>query len=182
MKLTVISGEKKGYLLKVPKDTRPLSSKAKSALFSILQSYIKDSEILDLYAGSGALGIEALSRSASYVEFVDISKNATKIIEENISKTNLKYKSEIHTIPAEIYVKKNKHIKKFDIIFVFQPYNKTDNNILKNTKNMLRDDGIIVFEKEKNNDIKNIHGLKLIDQRTYGKTSILFYILNHKST
>ena len=121
-----------------------------------------------------------IAKNINLGEFVDISKNATKIIEENISKTNLKDKSEIHTIPAEIYVKKNKHIKKFDIIFVFQPYNKTDNNILKNAKNMLKDKGIIVFEKEKNKNIKNIHGLKLVDQRTYGKTSILFYILNYK--
>ena len=178
MKLKVISGEKKGFILKVPNDTRPLSSRAKSALFSILDEYIKGSAILDLYAGSGALGIEALSRGAEYVEFIDISKEATDIIEENIEKTQMQDKSEVYRIPAEIYVKKNKNIKLFDIIFVFQPYDKTNENILKNAKKLLNNKGIIVFEKEKNKNIRNIKGLRVVDERTYGKTSILFYILS----
>ena len=179
MILKVIAGEKKGFILKVPKDTRPLLSKAKSALFSILKEYIEGSVILDLYAGSGALGIEALLRGAKYVEFVDISKNAVNIISENIHKTNFQDQSDVHKMPAEIYVKKNKNVKDFDIIFIFQPYDKTNEDILKNAKKLLKNKGILVFETQKNKEVKHIKGLKMVDKRIYNKTSLLFYIIDH---
>ena len=110
MNLRVIAGTAKRTNLKfVTKHTRPLSSRAKSALFSIIAPIIPDSIVLDLYAGSGALGIEALSRGALYVEFVDIEKTVTAVIKENLKRTKLEERAEVFTMPAQIYLRSMKN-------------------------------------------------------------------------
>lgn len=179
MELKVLSGKAKKTKLKVPRDTRPLSSISKSAMFSIIQEKIKDSIILDLYAGSGALGIEALSRGASEVDFVEIDKFACNIIKENLAKTKFSDYANVESIPTEIFLRYNKGIdSKYDFIFIFQPYDKTNENIIEKSIHLLKTDGIIIFERESSREERNIKGLEIINSKKHGKTAMTFYIKN----
>ncbi len=176
MELRVIGGKFKRTKLKVPKDTRPLSGIVKSALFSVINDKIKKSYILDLYAGSGALGIEALSRGAKLCDFIDINKKACDIIKENLLKLNLS-NNEVYNIPAEIFLRYNKTIDdKYDIIFVFQPYDITNEGIVSKSIHLLKKDGILIFERESNREERSIKGLNIINSKKYGKTALTFYI------
>jgi 16S rRNA (guanine966-N2)-methyltransferase len=181
MNLKVIAGTAKRTNLKfVTKHTRPLSSRAKSALFSIIAPIIPKSVVLDLYAGSGALGIEALSRGALYAEFVDIERTVTAVIKENLKKTKLEEKAEVFTMPAQIYLRsmKNqdpKNYKLFDIIFIFQPYEITDTKIIREASRVLNNEGIIIFEKEAKREVEKVKGFEIIDTRHYGNIGLVFY-------
>ena len=122
--MRVISGTAKGCTLKSIDDlsTRPTLDRVKEPLFSILQSYIQDANILDLFAGSGALGIESLSRGANHCTFCDLSYKAINMIKENLTKTRLVEKS---TIINKDYKKcLNELNERYDIIFIDPPYKK----------------------------------------------------------
>lgn len=143
-KLDTLSGE----------DTRPTLDRVKEALFNIIQSYIYDAKVLDLFSGSGALAIESISRGAKYAISCDNSKKAIQIIKTNIQKCH--FTEEIEVINKD-YKKTLEDMKdkKFDIIFLDPPY-KTDFGIdaieiiMKN--NMLEEEGIVVFETDRENE------------------------------
>ncbi|MCX7940424.1 MAG: RsmD family RNA methyltransferase, partial [Endomicrobia bacterium] len=82
--IKIISGEFKGRLLKAPKNARPILAQIKKSVFDILTPYLKDCLFLDLYAGSGAVGIEALSRGAKFCVFVEKEKSSLRVLSENI--------------------------------------------------------------------------------------------------
>ncbi len=130
--IKVISGEFKGRILKVPKNIRPILAQIKKSVFDILTPYIKDSLFLDLYAGSGAVGIEALSRGAKFCVFVEKQKECLRCISENV--ITLDCQNRCYIIRADIlkdlyWVEKTKSVLKerfgkegFDIIFIGAPY------------------------------------------------------------
>jgi 16S rRNA (guanine(966)-N(2))-methyltransferase RsmD len=176
MELRVLSGKAKKVKLKVPRDTRPLSSIAKSSLFSIIQKDLENTIILDLYAGSGALGIEALSRGAIEVDFVEIDKAACNIIRENLVRTKFDNYAIVNPIPAEIFLRYNKNVDlRYDFIFIFQPYDKTNENIISKSMHLLKDTGMIIFERDSTREEKNITGLEIVNIKKYGKTAMTFY-------
>ncbi len=174
--MRVISGKYKGKnLIGFDIDgTRPTMDRVKESLFAMIQSKIKSSTVLDLFAGSGSLGIEALSNGAKECYFIDnnieliniIKKNTSGIKEVNIIKSD--YKNVLETF-------KNNNIK-FDIIFLDPPYklnliNDSINRILE--YNLLNENGIIVCEYE-NEKILN-DNLNLIKERSYGSKNISIY-------
>ena len=180
--MRVISGTARGTKLNSLEGiaTRPTLDRVKEALFSKLQFDLLDSVVLDLFAGSGALGIEALSRGASKTVFCDESSKAIKIIKENVEKTYFKEKAIII----------NKDYKKcletlneqFDIIFLDPPYKSSF--AIEATKmivdlNLLSKDGIIVIEtdEEIEKEINKID-INLYDIRKYGRVKLMF--LNRK--
>ncbi len=180
--MRIISGTARGTKLYTLEGltTRPTLDRVKEPLFSIIQNYI-NSEccVLDLFAGSGALGLEALSRGALKAYFCDKSYEAVDIIKKNIEKTHLQEKSIII----------NKDYKKclellqnqqFDIIFIDPPYRfdiavKSVEKILE--LNILADNGIIVLEtddeKRELEELKNVN-IIVKDLRTYGRVNLLF--------
>lgn len=178
--MRVISGTAKATKLDTLDtiDTRPTLDRVKEALFNIIQSEIYDSTILDLFSGSGALGIEALSRGAKKAVFCDNSKHACNIIEKNLSKTNLDKKAIVFN---KDYDKCLDVIKeKFDIVFLDPPYN-TDfaiKAILKISKNnLLSNNAIIIIETDDEKRI--LSGLintqmQVYDTRKYGKARLVF--------
>lgn len=184
--MRIISGLNKGTKLYTlsSNDTRPTLDRVKESLFNILQPNIKNSKILDLFAGSGALGLEALSRGASYSVFCDFSRDAVKIIKQNIQKTKQEDKSIIvnndySKCIEELY---NKN-EKFDIIFLDPPYKgnyliDSINKILQ--YNLLSEDGIIIAETDNEKIIENIRKLEInvYDIRKYGRAILIF--LNRK--
>lgn len=179
--LRVISGSLKGRKLKTVKGitTRPTADRMREALFNIMASKIPGSVILDLYAGTGALGIEALSRGAKYSVFIENDKNALSTINENILLCQMSDKAK--TIQWDI-VKSLTCVESttllFDIVFMDPPYKKnvikkTIEN-LKKTSSLKKSTDIIVehsIEKELQNEIS---GYEVFDQRKYGKTAFSF--------
>ena len=121
--MRIITGKAKGTVLKAPQGeaTRPTADRVKEAVFSMLQFDIEDRTVLDLFAGSGQMGLEALSRGSSKAVFVDKSKDAVKAIKENIAKTKLTDKAEVYQGDSLDYIKRNEGVK-FDIIIIDPPY------------------------------------------------------------
>lgn len=176
--MRIISGQFKGRKLKTLEgiNTRPTADRVKESLFNILGNKTYDAKILDLFAGSGALGLEALSRGASYCVFVDSSKDAINIIKENIKLCKQEDNSKIIN---KDYVEVLKLLNdKFDIIFVDPPYSKgIELVVLENIKEILSEDGIIVVETDKSDILDDeINGLVKYDTRKYGRTIISFYM------
>lgn len=181
--MRVISGTARGKRLNSLEglETRPTLDRVKEAVFNILQFNIKDKIVLDLFAGSGALGIEALSRGAKKAIFCDKSSKAISIIKQNIEETRLTKKSEIlNKDYGEALKKIGKISEKMDIIFLDPPY-KSD-YIVKALGyiveyELLAEDGIIIAETDDKNKIKDIEKykeLEVYDMRKYGIATIIF--------
>lgn len=181
--MRVISGTARGKKLTSLEglDTRPTLDRVKEALFNILQFYVKDANVLDLFSGSGALAIESLSRGASKAVLSDFSNKAVRIINKNLEDTKFIDKAEVlNRDYLETLSELKKESRKFDIIFLDPPY-KSD-YILKSIKkiieyNLLEEDGIIIAEtddKNKIQEIKNIEGIEIYDVRKYGIVHIIF--------
>ena len=178
--MRIISGAAKGtrlYTLE-GETTRPTLDRVKESLFNIIQNKIQDSIFLDLFSGSGAIGLEAVSRGAKKSILCDRSKDAIKIIKNNTQKTHLENKVEIFNKDFKELLKSDR--KKIDIVYIDPPY-KTD-YIFESLKiitenNNLNEDGLIILETDELDRIlKQIDKLKIeiIDQRKYGRVYLIF--------
>lgn len=176
--MQVIGGKASGRILRFPKNkkTRPVTGRVREAIFNIVSNFIRNSFVLDLYAGSGSLGIEALSRGAKKVIFVDDDNTCCKIIKENLSKTGFLPQADIRKEKAAIFLKKNRN--KFDIVFLDPPWEKMDLKILNNLSFSLKNNGIIVLLHSKKNEIENQKDLAIIDNKIYGDSSVSFFKIN----
>lgn len=171
--MRVISGKYKGKKLQGfdIDGTRPTMDRVKESLFAIIQNKIKNSVCLDLFAGSGALGIEALSMGAKSCDFIDHNQISIKTINENTKDITDSHK--IINIDYKRYLKQTN--EKYDIIFLDPPYkNNLLNKALKYIEeyNLLNDDGIVVCEYENEEPQTN---LKLINERSYGSKKIKIF-------
>ena len=174
--MRVISGKVRGSSLYSLEGlhTRPTTDKVKEAMFSIINFYLQDALVLDLFAGSGALGIEALSRGARKCVFVENDRKAADIVRKNLDKTNLSEFSELKLTHYKSYL--NSICLQFDVILLDPPYNKKIcNEALRiiYEKNLLNDDGIIVCETEYPEVIET-QFIKKKDYK-YGKTKLSVY-------
>jgi 16S rRNA (guanine966-N2)-methyltransferase len=180
--LRVISGQAKGHKLKTIKgnNTRPTADRVKESLFNIITSYILDADVLDLFAGTGNLGIEALSRGAASAVFVDKSQECYNVIKDNLSHTKLEENAAV--IAGDVFNtvdRLSKENKKFDIIFLDPPYNK---NLIEETlkiidkNDIINDNGIVITEKDIADIIpEEVGKLKLARNQKYGDTVLSFY-------
>lgn len=180
--MRVISGTARGTKLNSIESlsTRPTLDRVKEPLFSIIQTHLEDSNVLDLFAGSGALGIECLSRGAKHCTFCDKSYESIKMLKQNLQKTRFEDKS---TVLIEDYKKCLKRLdknNKFDIIFIDPPYKL---NIAVNSIKLILEyklfskDGVIILETdEEERDLKELENinLKVYDVRKYGRVSLIF--------
>ena len=176
--MRIVGGKYRHRLIVYPDDathTRPTKDRVREAIFSAIGD-ISNARVLDLYAGSGAMGIEALSRGASHCTFVDISPIAIKTIKENIS--NLKIDS------SEYEIIKNKDIiaiesfkNKFDLIILDPPYEEGQYELivdLLNKKDLLSENAIIVMEANRFIKLENID-YKKNKEYHYGEISVFIY-------
>lgn len=180
--LRVISGKARGLKLNTPKndDVRPTTDRVKESLFNIINPYIMDGDILDLFAGTGSLGIECLSRGANKCVFVDLNRSSIEIVKSNIKKARVESNSEVLNVDFKAAIERVKNNSyKFDIIFMDPPYYKNMffealEKIEKS--NILKEDGIIVVEHDTKQEFPENIG-KLINYRSkkYGNTTITFY-------
>ena len=179
--MRIIGGKARGTKLSTleGENTRPTLDRVKESLFNIIQTEIPNSIFLDLFSGSGAIGLEAVSRGAKKAILCDKSKDAIKIIEKNIKKTHLEEKIEYYQLPFEILLN-NKIKDLIDIAYIDPPY-KTDYayeslKILIDNKMLKKDSYIIIETDDEERIIEQIKKMKvdIIDQRKYGRAYLIF--------
>lgn len=183
-KIRVISGLAKGRKLKpVPGDiTRPISDRVKEALFNILRPDLPGSRFLDLFAGTGSVGIEALSRGAAYVRFNDLNRDAIRTVLENLQITGLGNSAEVKQGDAFILLAQ-KPEQPYDYIYVAPPqykglWQKTLLAIDANPGLLVHDGWVIAQIHPKEYLPLELISLSEFDQRKYGNTLLLFYERN----
>ena len=179
--MRIISGRARGTKLYTLEgdSTRPTLDRVKESIFNIIQSDIKDSIFLDLFAGSGAIGLEAASRGAKKAILCDKSKEAMQIIKKNILKTHLENVVETYLLDFRALLN-DKLNEKLDIVYIDPPY-KSDfaiqavNIILEN--NLITKDSLILIETDRKEEVeeklKKVD-LRIVDERKYGRAEIFF--------
>lgn len=176
--MRIIAGEFKSRILLAPKgnDTRPTLDMTRESLFNIIFKKCANSEIvLDLFAGSGALAFEAISRGAKTAIIVDKARNAIECIKINSNSLNLNDRIKIIKASWEVALNDIK-TSKFDIIFIDPPYRYSYDSILEKiySLDLLAKDGIIVVEHEKGTNIIENDIYTIYDKRAYKNTEITF--------
>ena len=179
--MRVISGMLKGKNLLSPKgqNTRPTADRLKETLFNIIQGRIYESKFLDIFCGTGSIGIEALSRGAEKVTFIDSSRECGELIRKNLAGTPVLEKAGIIIADfADALNKLGKRNEKFDIIFLDPPYygeftEKAINAVIKN--GLLENGGIIISEQGSKDPVCEFDGLCAYDIREYKTAKFVFY-------
>lgn len=180
--MRVISGSARGTNLSSLEGdtTRPTLDRVKEALFNIIQNELNEATVLDLFAGSGALGIEALSRGAKKAIFCDKSRKAIQIVKQNIEKTHLQEKVEIVNEDYIKFLNQIKQKEKFDLIFIDPPYvqniaTRAVEEIIK--LDLLAEDGKIILETDnqerEKSQLEKIE-INMYDIRKYGRITLIF--------
>lgn len=177
--MRVISGTSRGIRLKTPEGlkTRPTSDRVKEAIFSIIQFEVEGSRFLDLFAGSGQMGIEALSRGAVSAVFVDGRREACKLVQDNLKTTRLERNAQVIQSDYLSYLERCRQT--FDIIFLDPPYAEEylENSLKKISEiDILSSRGIIICERpaDKLLDLE-IPGLQRGKDYRYGKTWVTMF-------
>lgn len=180
----IISGIKKGHKLFIPSaPIRPTIDRVKEALFSIINDEITDATFLDLYSGSGSVGLEAISRGAKLVVFIDNSAECIKTIKKNLGK--LKIEKGHKTIRTNAFrIHKYFPDTQFDIIYIDPPYHtelqkKSLNYLI--AKNMIHSKSLIIVETSSKEILPHkIEKIYLIKKNKYGDTNLYFYrVIEH---
>lgn len=179
--MRVISGIRKGHKLKAPDglQTRPTTDRVKESVFNLIQLFFPANQVLDLFAGSGAMGIEALSRGARHAVFVEKNHHTFQLLKDNLQATRLAEFADLKNTDALRYLACTN--EKFDLIFLDPPYNL---GLLQPTaeqiacRKLLTTNGIIIAETEVGGEMFTHPAFSLRKQAKYGKTliSVLEYI------
>ena len=182
----VIAGQFKGTILEAPKgdNTRPTGDKVKEALFSIIQTRVPDCDFIDLFSGTGGIGIEALSRGASSVVLVEKSGYAASVIRQNLAKIRKDKSDDIRLLKCGYDAALDmlaSEGKKFDIIFMDPPYrmaqkaSETASRIILE-KDLLKDDGMFIVEHSSELPfVTDVMNMKLNRSCSYGLAVLTFF-------
>ena len=176
--MRIISGIRRGHKLHEfgGYDIRPTTDRVKEAIFSMIAPYIGGATVLDMFAGSGALSFEMLSRGAAHAVLIDKDKRSVDVIKKNAVSLGFCDMCEIVTCSSFDYVKRCN--EKFDVIFLDPPYNKgfiTEALGAIAENGILSDDGIIVLESDSTDFKDEYDGLEMMKQKKYGRTYITIY-------
>lgn len=179
--MRIITGSAKGMKLKAPSglNTRPTTDRVKESLFNILGPKVQDAAVLDLFSGTGNLGLEALSRGAQYAVFVDNNLSSINTINENALRTRLKGKADIYRGDVlKILWRLKRDEKTFDIVFCDPPYNQgwvQQVLLFFDTNAMLNPCGLLILEHSRHDDLTiGLQTLEVSREERYGETVISF--------
>lgn len=179
--MRVIAGKAKGRKLRlVPGlSTRPITDRVKESLFNILRMDIANCAFLDLFAGTGSVGIEALSRGAGYVRFIDLNRRAVQVIRDNLKAVELEEGSEVFHMDALVMISRTPD-HQFDYVYIAPPqykglWKKTI-MALDNQPDWLVDDGWVIIQIDpREYEPTKLNHFSQFDQRRYGNTLLVFY-------
>lgn len=175
MKFRVIAGTFGGRNIQAPNTdaTHPMSERVRNALFNIVGDEIKQAVVLDAFAGSGSLGLEAISRGASQVTFVERDSRAVSIIEANVKLFNLQAQTAILQADVAAWIDRTDDL--FDIILVDPPYDDTQLITVMGLKKLLKPNGLMVLSYPGSGEVPTANGVVVVDNRSYGTAALAFY-------
>ena len=176
--MRVITGSARGRALETLKGddiVRPTTDKVKEAVFSSIQFEVEGRDFIDVFAGSGQMGIEALSRGAKSALFLDMSKKAAAVIERNLKVTNLQHLGTVMCVDSLAFLRNTP--REFDVAFLDPPYNK---GILQEAMPLIaqrmKKTGVIICESALNDELlQKYYKFTLDRERTYGKIRVSTY-------
>ena len=187
--MRVVTGEAKGRKLKAPKTagTRPIIDRVKTALFDILSTRVEDARFLDLFAGTGSVGIEALSRGAAHATFIEMNHSVLKLVRENLKITGLGDRAETLQADAFKFLQSNaaqngNAQRVYDMIYVAPPqYHEMAARALAmlDSSPLLAEDGLVIVQihPKERSAVASVPLTRLVlsDERKYGSTLLMFY-------
>ncbi len=189
--MRVIAGSARGRKLKSPNssETRPIMDRVKTALFDILAPDIMGMRVLDLFAGTGAVGIEALSRGAESATFVERSPEAWRLVRENLALTNLSDRAEVLRADAFAYLQQAAAMgRRFDLVYIAPPQyvNMAAKALAQiDVSPLTEPDGLVIVQihpqERAELDTLKLKQLRCYDERRYGSTLLLFYTHDEES-
>jgi 16S rRNA (guanine966-N2)-methyltransferase len=173
--MRIIAGSAKGRRLESPGGaTRPLTDRAKEALFSILGATVTGANVLDLYAGSGSIGLEAMSRGAAEAVFVERGRQAVAVLRRNLASVGLG--GRVEAADVDWFLKRS--TERFDLVFVDPPYTLDDDAVgavLGMVGGRVTDAGIVIVHRRAGGTQPVSDNLRLIDRRRYGDTELWLF-------
>ncbi|MCR5702097.1 MAG: 16S rRNA (guanine(966)-N(2))-methyltransferase RsmD [Lachnospiraceae bacterium] len=179
--MRVIAGTAKSLQLKAPKgmDTRPTTDRIKETLFNMIWQELYDVSFLDLFSGSGGIGIEALSRGASHAVFVEKNKEACDIIRQNLETTHFTDKSSLMCCSAVSAIEKLACKEKFSVVFMDPPYNtglEKEILLLPSFSEVLEEKALIIIEADIKTDFseEDYRGFRFLKEKTYKTNKHVF--------
>ena len=189
--MRVTGGVHRGRVLKTlpGRHTRPTADRVREALFNILGPRVKDARVLDLFAGSGSLGLEALSRGAAHATFVEKSRRALDVIRRNVETLELEDRAALHALDVPASPGSLRELNRpFDVVFVDPPYRLTKTvepgSKLGTLLEMLWTDevvtprtGVVMLEHDRRSTVSTEwESFRVSDTRTWGDTSVSFFV------
>lgn len=178
MNLRIISGKFGGRKIEGPsadnERTHPMSERIRNALFNSLGEAIEGATVLDAFAGTGAVGLEALSRGAKHATFIERDRIAQKILAKNVTSLNVESRSAIVRTTVHNWVSANKS-SQFDIIFADVPYHDPQFSTAAELFGLLHLNGLMVLSHPGRGEAPTKMGIVVVDNRSYGNASLTFY-------
>ena len=173
--MQIISGKYKHSPLKSPmsEETHPMGNREKLALFNILNDKIEEKSVLDAFAGTGALGLEALSRGAKSATFVEKSQKVAKILRENVENTLKSDKTNAKIVIKDL--KNYETTEKFDLIFADPPYDLYNEALLAPLSALLSKSGILALSLPKTAETPSLSGLEAFSRHEYAACALIFF-------
>ncbi len=177
MNVRIISGEFGGRNIQSPGSkglTHPMGDRVKGSLFNIISEKNKGADVLDAFAGTGSLGIEALSRGAKTAVFIERDRLAGKVLSDNIESLGLDDKTQVFKMGVSVWADQNID-KSFDIIFIDPPYDDMQFSTVKKLVTLVKVNGIMILSHPSKISVPEFEGLTLTDRRDYGTAMVSFY-------
>lgn len=177
MQVRIIAGSLGGRSIDTPgrKSTHVMGDRVRSALFNILGSSVVDAEVLDAFAGSGAIGIETISRGARKVIFIEKDRSAAKTIVKNTTELAIESQTKvIQTTVANWLATTNEKPLEFDLIFADPPYADPQFSTSLKLVNLLKPGGLMILSLAGNMCVPTVKGVVVVDNRKYGGANLVF--------
>jgi 16S rRNA (guanine966-N2)-methyltransferase len=175
--MRISGGFARGLNLAVPKisDIRPAQEVVRQAIFSMLGERVTGAKVLDIYAGSGSYGLEALSRGATHATFVDSNSEAIRAIKTNLDVGRFWGKSEVVQVDALRFLSEENYDGPFDLIFADPPYEYgIPKGLCYHLSEIVTPDGLVIFDHAKSVTFDRIEDLEVIETRNYGNSGVTF--------
>jgi len=176
MNVRIIAGKYGSLIIRTPRGyiTHPMGERVKGALFNSLMDELPGADVLDAFSGSGSVGLEAISRGAEHVTFVDRDKNAIKVLKENIDKLDCHDQTTVFRKGVSSWISGTD--KEFDIIFADPPYTDMQLSTVEKLFPLLKIKGLMVLSYPGRDEAPaGTNGVVVVDNRSYGTAALAFY-------
>ncbi|HRF28501.1 MAG TPA: 16S rRNA (guanine(966)-N(2))-methyltransferase RsmD [Candidatus Saccharibacteria bacterium] len=176
MNVRIIAGKYGGRTIDAPdrRSTHAMGERIRNAMFNSIGNEVQNARVLDAFAGSGSIGIEALSRGASEVVFVEKDRIAAKIIAKNIQMLNIAENTTLIAAPAYSWADSNSE-EKFDIIFADPPYHDTQFSTVEHLMGLLKPGALMVLSHPGRGETPSKTGVVVVDNRSYGNADLTYF-------